>query len=455
MNVLVVRSSVKKAVLLVGELLIEGAPRGLRHTDDIGDGGLAVSRPGHTVEHRRQEPFPRRRRAFRPQMRVHAASISLLPCLIPPPRTVTGTPTYHPPPEASTPDEHTCHEWQRDPAARHPPTDGCAGRRRGHLPETLLRSPPPTARFGLHGETARLRPGGRHLRRRARARELFTAGDKVINVQPNLGRILGTGSIFSLEGRQHRARRKLLTPPPLHSKRMKTYEQIVEEEVRTEAATWPNGTEFASMEPMMRITLNVILRAVCGAQGKDLENLRRMIPPMVVTGSRAATFPNLPHALRALDPNHRYRRMHAEYKTYIGDLITKSRNDSRLEERDDILALMLRSTYEDGTGMDDEEIGDELLTMLAAGHETTGTTLAWAFERLRRHPRRPGRTRHRGRRRRHRVPARDHSRDPAQPSRHRLRRPARGRRPPRTRPLAHPAWIQRDGLHRPAPRRQP
>ncbi|MFL1599438.1 cytochrome P450, partial [Gordonia amicalis] len=205
----------------------------------------------------------------------------------------------------------------------------------------------------------------------ALARELFTAGDKVINVQPNLGRILGTGSIFSLEGRQHRARRKLLTPP-LHGKRMKTYEQIVEEEVRTEAATWPNGTEFASMEPMMRITLNVILRAVFGAQGKDLENLRRMIPPMVVTGSRAATFPNLPHALRALDPNHRYRRMHAEYKTYIGDLITKSRNDSRLEERDDILALMLRSTYEDGTGMDDEEIGDELLTMLAAGHETTG-----------------------------------------------------------------------------------
>lgn len=217
------------------------------------------------------------------------------------------------------------------------------------------------------------------------ARELFTAGDKVINVQPNLGRILGTGSIFSLEGRQHRARRKLLTPP-LHGKRMKTYEQIVEEEVRAESATWPVGTEFASMEPMMRITLNVILRAVFGAQGGDLENLRRMIPPMVVTGSRAATFPNLPRPLRAVDPNQRYARMHAEYKAYIGDLITKSRNDPRLEERDDILALMLRSTYEDGTGMDDEEIGDELLTMLAAGHETTGTTLAWAFERLLRHP---------------------------------------------------------------------
>ncbi|ETA07310.1 cytochrome P450 [Gordonia alkanivorans] len=217
------------------------------------------------------------------------------------------------------------------------------------------------------------------------ARELFTAGDKVINIQPNLGRILGAGSIFSLEGREHRARRKLLTPP-LHGKRMKTYEQIVEEEVQAETSTWPVETEFASMEPMMRITLNVILRAVFGAVGEDLENLRRIIPPMVTVGSRAATVPNLPRVLRAVDPNHRYERMRAEGKALLGDLITRSRNDPRLEERDDILALMLRSRYDDGASMGDDEIGDELMTMLAAGHETTGTTLAWAFERLRRHP---------------------------------------------------------------------
>lgn len=217
------------------------------------------------------------------------------------------------------------------------------------------------------------------------ARELFTAGDKVINVQPNLGRILGAGSIFSLEGREHRARRKLLTPP-LHGKRMKTYEQIVEEEVRAETSTWPTETEFASMEPMMRITLNVILRAVFGAVGKDLDHLHRLIPPTVVAGSRAATVPELPRVLGRVDPNRRYARLHAECMEYLADLITRSRNDPALEERDDILAPMLRSRYDDGTPMSDAEIADELVTMLAAGHETTGTTLAWAFERIRRHP---------------------------------------------------------------------
>ena len=63
-----------------------------------------------------------------------------------------------------------------------------------------------------------------------------------------------------------------------------------------------------------------------------------------------------------------------------------ARADPELDERTDILALLLRSTYEDGTPMSRSEIGDELLTLLAAGHETTASTLAWAFERISRHP---------------------------------------------------------------------
>ncbi|WP_055477087.1 cytochrome P450 [Gordonia sp. HS-NH1] len=219
----------------------------------------------------------------------------------------------------------------------------------------------------------------------AMARELFTAGDKVENVQPNLGRILGTGSMFALEGARHRARRKLLTPP-LHGKPIRSYEQIVVDEVRAETATWRPGVEFACIEPMMRITLNVILRAVFGAEGTDLDRLRDMIPPMVTVGSRAATVPPLPLPLRPIDPNHRYARRNAEYREYVSGLITKARNDSHLDERTDILAIMLRSTYDDGSPMTDDEIAEELATLLAAGHETTATTLAWALERLRRHP---------------------------------------------------------------------
>lgn len=135
----------------------------------------------------------------------------------------------------------------------------------------------------------------------AHAKQLFTAGDKVHNVSPNLGRVLGDGSVFSLEGTDHRRRRKLLTPP-LHGKRIKTYESIVEEETLAEIATWPQRRRFRSLEPMMHITLNIILRAVFGAAGKDLDDLRRIIPPLVAAGSLSATVPRSPGRCVASTP---------------------------------------------------------------------------------------------------------------------------------------------------------
>ena len=78
-----------------------------------------------------------------------------------------------------------------------------------------------------------------------------------------------------------------------------------------------------------------------------------------------------------------YRR---DYDAVVEQLIDKALADPGLGERDDVLALMLRSRYDDGSSMTRAEIADELITMLAAGHETTATTLAWAVERLQRHP---------------------------------------------------------------------
>src|SRR5215211_8641449 len=69
------------------------------------------------------------------------------------------------------------------------------------------------------------------------------------------------------------------------------------------------------------------------------------------------------------------------------DLIAEARNDPKFDERNDVLALMLQARYEDGSPISDDHVADELLTLLAAGHETTATTLAWTIERLRRHPR--------------------------------------------------------------------
>lgn len=218
------------------------------------------------------------------------------------------------------------------------------------------------------------------------AKQLFVANtDDVGNIQPNLSRILGSGSVFALDGTDHRRRRKLLTPP-FHGKSIKNYERIFEEETLRESANWPEGQEFETLEPMMRITLNAILRAVFGADGEQLDELRRIIPPWVTLGSRLAVLPTPTRTYGRFSPWGRLAEYRRQYDAVISRLIDRVENDPAFDQRDDILALLLRSTYEDGSPMSRKDIGDELLTLLAAGHETTASTLGWAFERISRHP---------------------------------------------------------------------
>lgn len=218
------------------------------------------------------------------------------------------------------------------------------------------------------------------------AKQLFMANtDDVGNIQPNLSRVLGSGSVFALDGQDHRRRRKLLTPP-FHGKSIKNYERIFEEETLRESANWPEGQAFETLEPMMRITLNAILRAVFGADGAHLDKLRRSIPPWVTLGSRLAVLPTPVRTYGRFSPWGRLAAYRREYDAVIDRLIDAVQADPNFETRDDILALLLRSTYEDGSTMSRLDIGDELLTLLAAGHETTAATLGWAFERISRHP---------------------------------------------------------------------
>ena len=218
------------------------------------------------------------------------------------------------------------------------------------------------------------------------AKKVFMANpDDVGNISPNLSRVLGPGSVFALDGTDHRLRRKLLTPP-LHGKSIKNYERIFEEETLREIRTWPEGSPFETLEPMMRITLNVILRAVFGADGAHLDELRRSIPPWVTLGSRLAVLPMPSHTYGRFTPWGRLAAYRTTYDEIIGRLIDAVAADPDLDSRDDVLSLLLRSTYDDGSSMSREDVGDELLTLLAAGHETTAATLGWAFERFSRHP---------------------------------------------------------------------
>ncbi|MET8998210.1 cytochrome P450 [Amycolatopsis sp. NPDC004169] len=214
----------------------------------------------------------------------------------------------------------------------------------------------------------------------AEIKQLFTSGPELVdNLEVNLGRVLGPRSMFALSGEEHKRQRKLLVPP-FHGRRLAAYEQIVEEETVRELATWPEGTAFATLPSMMRITLNAILRAVFGAEGAEFAELRELLPPFVTLGSRLAVLPITKKG--RVNPWRRFERMRREYDAIVDRLIAKA----RAGEKDDVLSMMLQTRYDDGSGLSREEISDQLLTLLTAGHETTATTLAWAVERLRRHP---------------------------------------------------------------------
>jgi cytochrome P450 len=218
-------------------------------------------------------------------------------------------------------------------------------------------------------------------------KQLFTASADLVVRAGVLGEMFGPGSTFGLQGAAHRERRKLLVPA-FHGKRLQGYEAIIEEEVLRETASWPEGREFETLPSMLRITLNTILRAVFGAEGAALDELRELLPPMVLRGARLAALPPIARRdMGAWSSGAKLARYRGRYDTIIRRLIADIRNDPGLEQRTDVLTLMLRARYDDGSPISDDHIADELLTLLAAGHETTATALAWAVERLRRHPR--------------------------------------------------------------------
>jgi cytochrome P450 len=217
-------------------------------------------------------------------------------------------------------------------------------------------------------------------------RQLFKSAPHLIDTtEANLGRVMGPNSMFAMMGDRHRAQRKLLTPS-FNGRRLTAYESIIEREAAQEFSTWPENEIFPTLPSMMRITLNVILRAVFGADGREFARLRDILPPGIKLGSALAMIPVPQWDWGQWSPWGRFLQYRREYDVIVDRLIDKALADPALAERDDVLALMLRSRYADGSPMSRDEIADELITMLAAGHETTATTLAWSVERLQRHP---------------------------------------------------------------------
>ena len=201
-----------------------------------------------------------------------------------------------------------------------------------------------------------------------------------------LGQAFGPGSTFSLVGKEHSERRKLVLPN-FRGSRLKNYEHIVEDEVMRETANWPEGREFETLPTMTRLTLNAIMRATFGERVDALDELRTVIPPLITLGSLLQRMPPLVgKEYGRWSPGSRLAGYRGRFDAVIEELMATARADANLAERSDMLALLLQARYDNGEPISDGHIADELLTLVAAGHETTASQLAWAVERMRRHP---------------------------------------------------------------------
>lgn len=217
-------------------------------------------------------------------------------------------------------------------------------------------------------------------------KRVFTAKPHVLHGGDNpLGDVLGPGSLFSLDEDAHLSeRRKLL--PPFHGERMRSYETLIEEEALREMKGWDSGEEFPTIGSFNTITLRIILRAVFGAEGPELKELQKILPGMTKLGQWMVAAPWLRRDLGPWSPGARAERLRERYRETIDALVDEHLADPGLEDRIDILALMLRADLANGDEVNRAAVAEELLTLLVAGHETTASSLAWTVERIRRHP---------------------------------------------------------------------
>ncbi|MBS9536172.1 cytochrome P450 [Mycobacterium sp. M1] len=218
------------------------------------------------------------------------------------------------------------------------------------------------------------------------AKKVFTASpDDLGNVRPNLSELLGSGSMLGLEGSTHRQRRRLVAPA-FHGAHVESYVRIIEDETLHEIAAWPEGRPFATLPAMKRITLNVVLRTFLGGADSDLDEMRDVVPAFVSLASRLVTLPIPARTMGRHSPWGRLAELRRRYDACLDRIIATAQADPGFANRSDVLSRLVTSRYEDGSAMSRAEIGDEMLTLLAAGHESTAATLSWAFERLSRHP---------------------------------------------------------------------
>ena len=222
-------------------------------------------------------------------------------------------------------------------------------------------------------------------------RQVFRGDDAVFHAgeanAPFLGRVLGPSSVLVTDDDVHLRQRRRLSGP-FHGDSIARLTGVMTDVAARDIDTWPTGRPFPVLEHMRSITMDVILRAVIGVQRDDaarLDRLRSTLAALVdldLVKLAPFAFPKLANVW----PWTRYKEVQAMADELLRTEIDRCANDPALGERSDVLAMLVRHREDDDTAMTPDEIRDQLVTLLLAGHETTATGLSWTIERLVRHP---------------------------------------------------------------------
>jgi cytochrome P450 len=221
-------------------------------------------------------------------------------------------------------------------------------------------------------------------------REVFTGDPNVLRAgEANqvLRPVVGSRSVLLLDEPEHLRERRLMLPP-FHGERMQRYGEIVDDAARVAIERWPAGAPFALWPWMQEVTLEVIMRAVFGYEtGTHMERMRGLLGTMLEWSTRPRALAILAtRGPSGLERHRGFRRAIDPVHEELVAQIRRIRDAPDLDEREDIVSMLLRARFEDGSALSDVDLRDELITLLVAGHETTATSLSWALERLVRHP---------------------------------------------------------------------
>jgi cytochrome P450 family 135 len=212
---------------------------------------------------------------------------------------------------------------------------------------------------------------------------LLHAGEANIVLLP----VLGRNSVLLLDDDAHMAQRKLMLPS-FHGERMRGYERTMAEVAAREIERWPVGEPVRSWPAMQAVTLEVILRTVFGVtDARRLERLGSSLRESLAWASQPRRMAQLAvMGARRLNERGTLQKALDPTDALIYEEIRARRDSDDLAEREDVLSLLLQARHEDGSPMSDQELRDELMTLLLAGHETSATALAWALDALTHHP---------------------------------------------------------------------